>query len=87
MFKFFKKKSTPSPKKADRVVSISEQFLFREEHVVQTESDIKIHSMRIYQMALYPDSITEDEQYVLDNDMSIRRTYQKYVDIIKQKGY
>ena len=88
MFKFLKKKSNPPPQiKTDILENICEQFIFREERVSQTETLIKIHSMRIYQMALHPESITEYEQHVLDHDMSIRRTHQKYVDIIKEKGY
>jgi hypothetical protein len=68
-------------------VHLREDLVFREERVIQTQTEIKIHSTRIYQMALYPESITEYEQYVLDHDMSIRRTYQKYEELIKQKGY
>lgn len=84
---------TPSteikPRTTNNISSLHlrEDLIFREERVIQTQTDIKIHSTRIYQMALYPESITEYEQYVLDHDMSIRRTYQKYEDLIKQKGY
>jgi len=87
MFKFLKKKINPPQKKTYQSLNVSEEFLFTEERVSQAQSNINIHSMRIYQMALYPESITEDEQYVLDHDMFIQRTYQKYVDIIKEKGY
>ncbi|MDE2519197.1 MAG: hypothetical protein O0X93_01610 [Methanocorpusculum sp.] len=45
---------------------------------VSSQAAVRIHSMRLYQLAQNPELMTWQEELALQQDPSLMRTYQKY---------
>lgn len=82
-----KNKLSRKPKQKTRYTGgLDRPMLVRGDIPASPQATIRIHSMRLYQLAQNPELMTWEEELALQQDPSLMRTYQKYrLDVLEGK--